>query len=191
MKTPPEDLAQKLLAVSDQLTGTDLDISVDDIAKMADVPRATLYYYFSGKEDLVSFFLSDKLSRASVAIQKAVAGEGTLVERLEETLRSVMEVMAEHPALCTEMPGAVKEVAKYGEVVNEAERVMIAPFRELLIEGKASGELAIEDVDTAAVALLGAANMVGMFQLVQTGSIDVQHTNEVLIPMLIQGVLPR
>lgn len=179
------------MSVSDQLTGTDLDVSVDDIARMADVPRATLYYYFSGKEDLVSFFLSDKLSRASVAIQKAVAGEGPLVERLEETLRSVMRVMAEHPALCTEMPGAVKEAAKYGEVVNEAERVMIAPFRELLIEGKASGELAIEDVDTAAIALLGAVNMVGMFQLVQTGAIDVKHTNEVLIPMLVQGILPR
>lgn len=191
MKTPPEELAQKLLAVSDQLTGTDLDVSVDDIAVMAGVPRATLYYYFSGKEDLVSFFLSDKLSRASVAIQKALAGEGSVVERLEETLRSVLGVMADHPALCTEMPGAVKEIAKYGAVVNEARQVLVAPFRELLIEGKASGELAIEDVDTAAVALLGAVNMVGMFQLVQTGTIDVAHTNDVLIPLLIQGVLPR
>ena len=82
MKRPPEELAEKLLAVSDQLSGTDLDVSIDDIAKMADVPRATLYYYFSGKEDLISFFLSDKLHRASVAIGKAVAGEGTVVERL-------------------------------------------------------------------------------------------------------------
>ena len=35
MKRPPEELAEKLLAVSDQLSGTDLDVSVDDIAKMA------------------------------------------------------------------------------------------------------------------------------------------------------------
>lgn len=191
MKKPPEELAQKLLSVSDQLTGTDLDVSIDDIAKMADVPRATLYYYFSGKEDLISFFLSDKLHRASIAIQKAMAGEGTVVERLENTLLAVMQAMMEHPALCTEMPGAIKEAAKYGEVVNEAERVMLAPFRELLIEGKATGELAIEDVDLAAISLMGAVNMVGMFQLVQTGTIDVESTTAVLIPQLMQGVVPR
>lgn len=191
MKKPPEDLADKLLAVSDKLSGTDLDVSVDDIAKLAGVPRATLYYYFSGKEDLISFFLSDKLHRVSVAIGKAMAGEGSVVQRLENTLMAVMTAMAEHPALCTEMPGAVKEAAKYGEVVNEAERVMLAPFRELLIEGKASGELAIEDVNTTAIALLGAVNMVAMFQLVQTGTVDVEGTNAALIPVLIQGVLPR
>ena len=191
MKKPPEELAQKLLAVSDQLTGTDLDVSVDDIAKMADVPRATLYYYFSGREDLISFFLSDKLHRVSVAIGKAMAGEGSVVERLENTLAAVMTAMAEHPALCTEMPGAVKEAAKFGEVVNEAERVMLAPFRELLIEGKATGELAIQDVNTTSIALLGAVNMVAMFQLVQTGSIDLEATNAALIPALVNGVLPR
>ncbi len=191
VKKPPEELAQKLLAISDQLTGTDLDVSVDEIAKMADVPRATLYYYFSGKEDLISFFLSDKLHRVSVAIGKAMAGEGSVVQRLENTLTAVMEAMAEHPALCTEMPGAVKEAAKYTEVVNEAERVMLAPFRELLIEGKASGELVIDDVNTTAIALLGAVNMVALFQLVQTGTIDVATTNAALIPALINGVAPR
>ena len=191
MKKPPDELAQKLLAVSDQLTGTDLDISIDDIAKMAGVPRATLYYYFSGKEDLISFFLSDKLHRVSVAIGKAMAGEGSVVERLENTLVAVMEAMAEHPALCTEMPGAVKAAAKYTDVVNETEKVMLAPFRELLIEGKASGELVIEDVNTTAIALLGAVNMVAMFQLVQTGTVDVEATTAALVPQLIQGVVPR
>ncbi|MGI9610838.1 MAG: hypothetical protein ACR2NL_11165, partial [Acidimicrobiia bacterium] len=79
----------------------------------------------------------------------------------------------------------------YTEVVNEAERVMLAPFRELLIEGKASGELSIHDVNTTSIALLGAVNMVAMFQLVQTGTIDVEATNAALIPPLIQGLVPR
>jgi hypothetical protein len=33
--------------------------------------------------------------------------------------------------------------------------------------------------------------MVAMFQLVQTGTIDVEATNNELIPQLIQGLLPR
>ena len=191
MKRLPEDISKKLVDASEKLSGTNLDISIDDIAQLADIPRATLYYYFSGKDDLIGFFLSDKLNRASVAIQKAINSEGTVVERLEKTLISVMEAMAEHPTLCTEMPAAIKEAGKYEDVVNGADRLMLAPFRELLIEGRATGELVIPDVNTAAIALMGAVNMVAMFQLVQTGTLDVEKTNQALIPQLIQGLLPR
>ena len=191
MKRLPVDISKKLVDASEKLSGTNLDISIDDIAQLADIPRATLYYYFSGKDDLIGFFLSDKLNRASVAIQKAINSEGTVVERLEKTLISVMEAMAEHPTLCTEMPAAIKEAGKYEDVVNGADRLMLAPFRELLIEGRATGELVIPDVNTAAIALMGAVNMVAMFQLVQTGTLDVEKTNQALIPQLIQGLLPR
>jgi AcrR family transcriptional regulator len=191
MKRLPQDISQKLLEASEKLSGTNLDVSIDDVAQLADIPRATLYYYFSGKDDLIGFFLSDKLNRASVAVQKAIASEGTVVERLELTLGSVMQAMAEHPTLCTEMPAAIKEAGKFADVVNGADRLMLAPFRELLIEGKATGDLVIGDVNTAAIALLGAVNMVAMFQLVQTGTIDVDTTNDELIPQLIRGLLPR
>ncbi len=191
MKKLPEDIAMKLIDASEQLSGTNLDVSIDEIAGLADIPRATLYYYFSGKDDLIGFFLADKLNRSSVAVQKAISSEGTVVERLEKTLGAVMEVMAAHPTLCTEMPVAIKESGKYADVVNGADRLMLAPLRELLIEGKATGELIIPDVNTAAIALMGAVNMVAMFQLVQTGTLDVDTTNGVLIPQLTQGLLPR
>ncbi len=97
----------------------------------------------------------------------------------------------EHPAICTEMPGAIKEAAKYSEVMNEAEKVILAPISELLTEGKANGQLAMTDVNTTAIALMGAVNMVAMFQLVQTGTIDMEATKSALIPQLIQSVLPR
>lgn len=191
MKKVPEDISMKLIDASGKLSGTNLDISIDEMAQLAGVPRATLYYYFSGKDDLVGFFLTDKLNRAAAAVQKAINSEGSVVERLERTLASVMEVMAAHPTLCTEMPAAVRDAGKYEDVVNGAERLMLAPFRELLIEGKATGELIIPDVTTAAIALMGAVNMVAMFQLVQTGTLNVEKTNAALIPQLIRGLLPR
>ena len=44
MKTPPEDIQRKLIAAADQFTGTGFNVSVDELAKATDVPRATLYY---------------------------------------------------------------------------------------------------------------------------------------------------
>ena len=191
MKRIPDDLAEKLLDASNQFTGTGLNISIDDVAAMADVPRATLYYYFSGKDDLVAFYLNDKFTRVGDAVLKASRGQGTVAERLEAALFAVLAALGEHPALCVELPAAVKSAGDYQEVMASAERVVLAPLRELLIEGRATGELEVEDPDTAAVALMGAINMVGMMQAVATGKIDSENTGPLLVPMLIKGVLKR
>jgi isopenicillin-N epimerase len=169
MRRPPEDLEAKLLQVSDQLTGTGLDVSVDDVAQMSGIPRATLYYYFSGKDDLVDFFLNDKLSRTGEAIAKAAAGEGSATARMRAVLIEVLRALAAHPVLCVELPVAIRDSGSYEQVVASAQRLVMAPLRELLIEGRATGEFAVADVDTTAIALMGALNMVGMMQTVQTG----------------------
>ena len=67
MRKPPDDLARKLLEAGDELTGTRFDVSIDDVAKLTGVPRATLYYYFSGRDDLVAFYMNDKLTRVSLS----------------------------------------------------------------------------------------------------------------------------
>ena len=147
MKHPPEDLASKLIAASDQFVGTGLDVSIDDVALAAGVPRATLYYYFSGREDLVSFYLLHKLNSVGDAIAKAAAGEGSVRERLENMTREVLRAMAAQPALCTELPAALRTAGpNVTEIAGNAERVLMAPVRELLIEGRATGELAVADV---------------------------------------------
>ena len=72
MKKLPDDLATKLLDASHQLpAGSGFDVSVDEVAQLADIPRATLYYYFSGKDDLVEFYMNDLMDRTRAAIQKA------------------------------------------------------------------------------------------------------------------------
>ncbi len=46
MKKLPEDLANKLLDASHRMPeGSGFDISVDEVAQIAEIPRATLYYY--------------------------------------------------------------------------------------------------------------------------------------------------
>ncbi len=191
MKRLPEDLAAKLLATSDQLTGTGLDVSVDDVAQMAGVPRATLYYYFSGKEDLIGFFLHDKLTRMAEAIGKASAESGTVRDRLDGVMRAILHALAKHPALCVELPVAMKESGNYEQVVASAERIVMAPLRELLLEGKAGGEFVVPDVDTATIAIMGALNMVGMINIVRTGSLDADPIADVLVPQLLDGICTK
>ena len=191
MKTPPPELTERLIAVSDRLDGTDFDVTIDEVAKLAEVPRATLYYYFSGKEDLITFFLNQKFSLVRDAITAAAASEGSAADRLMEAMTAILHAQAEHPALCTELPIAVKRAGIMGEVMANADRVMMTPMRELLIEGRATGEFAIPDVDLAATALMGALSFVGMMQLAMTGTLDADAVSEKLVPLLVNGLRAR
>ena len=188
MKTPPADLADRLLAVSDQLEGTEFDVTVDEVAKLADVPRATLYYYFSGKDDLVAFFLNAKFSLVREAIAAAAGSEGSVSDRLGRAMTAILESIEAHPPLCTELPLAVKRAGNMGEVMANADRVMMTPLRELLIEGRATGELVVDDVEMTATALMGALHFVGMMQISMTGRFDAKNAAQSLVPQLINGL---
>ena len=189
MKQPPDDLVEKLIEASNQFGGTGLDISMDDVAQAADVPRATLYYYFSGRDDLVNFYLTHKLESVSTAMQKASASEGTVVDRLGAVIRSVLGAMAAQPALCTELPEALRRARNsFSEVALKADTVMRQPIRDLLIEGRANGELNVPDLDLTIDALNGAVAQVAMIRLQMHGELDADAVADELIPLLMEGL---
>ncbi len=189
MKRPPDDLVQKLIAASSQFGGTGLDVSMDDVAQAADVPRATLYYYFSGKDDLVNFYLTHKLDSVSTALQKAAVSEGTVVDRLAACVRAVLRAMAAQPALCTELPEALRRAqANFSEIAQKADMVMRQPLRDLLIEGRAAGEVDVPDVDLVIDAIHGAVGQVALIRLTRDGELDADDVADTLIPLIISGL---
>ena len=189
MKTPPDDIAAKLVAASRTFTGTGLDVSMDEVAHAADIPRATLYYYFSGRDDLINFYLANKLDTVSVAMQKAAAAEGTVVDRLGGLIRAVLHAMAAQPAICTELPEALRKARNsFTELALKADVVMRQPIRDLLIEGRANGELHVPDVDIAIDAIHGAVGQVAMMRITMTGELDADEVADGLIPLLMTGL---
>ena len=192
MKKLPPALAEKLLEASAQMPeGSGLDVSVDEIARMTGVPRATLYYYFSGKDDLVQFFLTDLMERTRVAIQKAAATEGSVEDGLRDVMTGIIGAFAEYPKMCMELPAAIKAGPDYAEVMLKMDEAVMTPLRDVLIEGKTSEQLSYQDVDTAANAIMGALHMVSMTRLLRTGHLDADETAAAVVPQLINGLLPR
>lgn len=191
MKRLPDELKNTLLSLSEQFAGTGLDVSIDDAAKMSGVPRATLYYYFAGKEDLVAFYMGDMLERVGGAVARAASGSGGVTDRLESALVATLDAMAEFPAIAVELPGAIRQAGDFKEVVSAVDRVVLTPLRELLVEGRAAGELDVPDPSTTAMALLGGVHMVAMVQITETGVVDVDATVPLLIPGLVRGLLAR
>lgn len=185
MKQPPAELAERLWEVSDQFLALGSEVKIDELAELSGVPRATIYYYFSGKDDVMSFLMTQKVERAGVVVARAATGSGTPSERLRRVFRAMLHEMADHPALCTRLMCWMPSVA--GErLVIEAQGALMAPVRALFAEGQAAGEFPDIDPVDATTAAMGALSMVAMRHTVN-GDFDADAVADSLIPGLLEG----
>ena len=186
MKQPPADLAERLWEVSDQFLALGSEVKVDELAELSGVPRATIYYYFSGKDDVMSFLLAQKVERASEVVARAAAGSGPPSERLGRVFRVMLHQMAEHPALCTRLMCWMASAAAE-QLVIEAQGALMAPVRALFAEGQDAGEFPDIDPVDATTAVMGALAMVAMRHTVN-GDFDPDAVADRLVPALLDGL---
>jgi AcrR family transcriptional regulator len=192
MKRLPDDLAARLLAATDAMpAGAGFDVSIDELAKLSGVPRATLYYYFSGKDDVIQFYVNELLERVALGVREAASADGTVPQRLEGTLTALLYAFALYPKLCVELSGAVRGIDEHQSVMANMERAVLGPLRELLIEGRSSGTIVVRDIDLTAISLVGGLHLVAMMQIVTTGRLDADLVQRALVPQLLGGLLPR
>ena len=190
VKVPPPELEERLWAVSDEVLKPGPEMRIDDLAALAGIPRATLYYYFAGKDDLFAFLLTQKLRRGTAAISEAAATSGTVVDRLTAVLEAMLATMAEHPELCTRLLGSMIDAGTGGELMLEIERTLMAPVRDLLVEGRDSGQLVLDDPTNTTLALMGAIAVVAMVHTAR-GDFDPQAIGAWLIPQTLDGLCTR
>ena len=192
MKPLPAELTTKLMNAADSASaGHGIDMSIDDLARSADVPRATLYYYFSGKEDLVQFYVGEMMRRGNEAVASALAAGGTPSERLVSVMRSMLENFAAYPRICVEMSASIKFLQNYGPVMAEIERGTVAPMMAVMGEGNESGEFDVPDPMSAAIAIMGGLHMVATMDIVRNGKLDADARAATLIPQFMRGLDAR
>ena len=192
MKPLPTELTTKLMDAADASSiGIGIDMSIDDLAKTSEVPRATLYYYFSGKEDLVQFYVGEMMRRSNEAVAVAIARGGTPSERLEGVMRAMLKTFADYPRICVEMSASIKFLQNYGPVMAEIERGAVAPIVAVMGEGNDSGEFDIADPIAAALTIMGGLHMVATMDIVRDGGLDAEARATTLIPLLMRGMEAR
>jgi AcrR family transcriptional regulator len=156
MKNPPVDLAKRLLDVSDQALRTNPPPRLEDIAGLVGASRATLYYYFAGREDLLTFLLTRHAQDGADAARAAIAPDDPPERRLRAMVAGLAGYLGQHPGICAGLLGALGATGQMSDVLAANDTWIAGPLRDLLTEANTAGAADIEDVADAANAILGA-----------------------------------
>jgi len=172
MKTPPDHLAARLYDASAQILRLDSEVKLDEVANTVGVPRATLYYYFSGRDDLTAYLLTRHLEAGNEVFAPVISGESGAGEKLRELLQAMTGFLAEHPGVCGGLLSAMGSGIGMQEVMIANDRVIAAPLRDLLSHGRESGEFTFDDAADTANLLLGGMLIAILGRAVEARSLD-------------------
>jgi TetR/AcrR family transcriptional regulator len=172
-RTVPEALGDKLTAAAGDFAATFEDVGMGDIAKASGIPRATLYYYFAGKDDVLAFLLSSMLDDLRISVSTASEIQGDTQTRLRHVVRAQLAHLAANPATSRLLLMNLGKAGRLGVIASGVEASFHGPVRRILIEGLADGVLVDIDIDVAATAIYGAVAIVGLQALLMSDRPDV------------------
>lgn len=155
MRPPPPELARRLLDATGVVLCPDRGLRLEDVAALIGSPRATLYYYFSGRDALVGFLLEQHLSAAGDALGGASEPARPPAVQLDAALAALVAYLGERPGVVAGLLAFAGHPERARDIHSLKEAVLATPLRIILEGGAASGAFAIDDARDAAHAILG------------------------------------
>jgi AcrR family transcriptional regulator len=133
------------------------ETTIDDIAEASGIPKATLYYYFAGKDEIMSFLLNDIVAGMTVAVDVASHTEGQSWDRLVAVVTSQVETLVGHPAVCRVLMTDFGRAGRLPDIVDAVFDGFYGPVERLLTSGALDGTIdGVEDPAVMARIIFGA-----------------------------------
>jgi TetR/AcrR family transcriptional regulator len=193
MREVPAQIAQRLPAAAELFAERGLnDTKIEDVAAATGVAKATLYYYFAGKEDILAFLLEDALHEVAEEVAAIAHTDGTGAERLGGVISAQLRVMAQRPAICRALIGELGRAARMPVIADMISTAYLKPVENLLIAGAADGSLVAQhDPRSAAIALFGAVTTSALTYLITDNTLDEALVARTIQTIMFDGLRPR
>jgi TetR/AcrR family transcriptional regulator len=164
MRTLPPAMREKVLTAAGLFAEHGLDATkMEEIAAVTGVPKATLYYYFDGKEEILTFLFTEVLDRVAEAIAGALSTPGSASDRLAAAILAHLRVFERFPMASRALQFDLGRAARVPLIAERVDAAFVEPVRALLVEGASDGSLRpIDHPRLAALAILGAVTTTGI-----------------------------
>lgn len=161
---------------------------MEDIAAATGIPRATLYYHFSSKDEILTWLLERLLQRLSGDIGTILDRSDSARARLGAVTEAYLQLFADYPDLCGVMLTDLGRVARIPVLADAVWAGFHEPVAKLLDEGERDGTLRAVGGDATASAVFGAITMVGWHYVVTGKPVDVKRVASQLDDLLGGGL---
>jgi AcrR family transcriptional regulator len=133
--------------------------SMQDIASAVNLQKASLYYHFSSKQEILVALLDQALDMLIERVSAVLARDIPVDEKLHEAMCVYVGSLAEHADLAAVLLLEHRSLDQEHQQQHIPRRDRFERlWRELIQEGVESGSFAKTDIDMAARALLGVMN---------------------------------
>lgn len=192
MRAVPDNIADRLEPAATVFASRGFDQTrIEDVAEATGVPRATLYYYFSGKEEILAWLIRRTLAAITDAVALAAAGEGPARERLESIMLAMLRTMAEHPDTCTAIAAESGRIMRMPELAAAIHQGFHLPVQRVLAEGERDGSLrAVDSPETTSAVIYGAVYAAGVHYLIVSGGFDPDKVGPQVVGLVLGGLSP-
>jgi TetR/AcrR family transcriptional regulator len=167
---------------------------VEDIAAATGVPQATLYYYFEGKDEILSHIFGVVLDAVADAVRRALEQPGSGAERLAGAIEAHVGVFAEYPKASQALHFDLGRAARRPEVADRTASAYVDPIATVLRTGALDGSLRpVADPKMTAVSLLGATSTAAIHALAidplsSDPSESLSKVADAVIPLVLEGL---
>jgi TetR/AcrR family transcriptional regulator len=190
VKSPPRDLARRLADASEEILRPGRDLRLEDIAAMVGSARATLYYYFSGREDLIAFLLSEHVAAASEAITAAARPSQPPADRLRAAVTALVAFLGDRPGVCSGLLSFAGAAGQLRPVMAAKDAALAVPVADILREGIQAGQFLAGEPGDAANAILGAAMIATLARWDRGDDSTSPAFQQALTDQIVRSVLP-
>lgn len=163
---------------------------MEDLAEATGVPKATLYYHFRGKDEILAWLLRSMLSALGEAVADAVSGRGSARRRLEAVVRAQLRVMAERPASCRILIADLGRAARMPDLAEGVGRAFHGPVLALLAEGASDGSWRkVKDPAIVASSIFGAVVNPALDILVAGQPLEPDRVAQPILRLIFTGLI--
>jgi TetR/AcrR family transcriptional regulator len=193
MRKIPAQISDRLPAAAELFAERGLnDTKIEDVAATTGIAKATLYYYFAGKEEILAFLLEDALQHVAHEVTAIVEADGAAAQRLHDVISAQLRVMAQRPAVCRALIGELGRAARMPVIADMISTAYFEPVETLLRAGAADGSLvALDEPRAAAIALFGAVTTSALTYLVTDDALDEDLIARTIHDVVFTGLRPR
>jgi AcrR family transcriptional regulator len=188
----PASVATKLYAAADLIAANGLESTkIEDIAKASGVPKATLYYHFAGKDEILSFLLKDSLTALAGEVARVADSPGLGRDRLVAVISVQIEHTMNRPGFSRALVGDLGRAIRLPELAAAVQQAFYDPIARVLRAGAEDGSLrALTDPAGDAISIFGAVMMTAMLHnVVDSGKADNAVAAGV-VDLIMKGLAP-